>query len=317
MELAPALYEAGGGTYQRTDSPNLSQEAIEAIRALAEEKNWPLPDVPRTWKAKEGAQEAHEAIRAVHAEQENAGENEEERSLYALIRLRALASQLADAVYAVRVLRLSADLDGQEAIFEARGRTLMTEGWKVLLHADQADETETEAENPVPSMKPGGKVLALSGTVLTKKTKPAPRFTEAALIWELEKRGIGRPSTYAAILDTIAKRGYAATEKRFLVPTPLGEKLIEALAGKFSFSDYSFTRDMEQALDDIASGKGEYKAVVSHAHDQLQKELAAFLKATGKVCPKCGRAMVRRAKPGKGGYDFWGCSGYPDCKEKL
>jgi len=318
MELAQALYEAGAITYHRTDSPNLSQEAIEAIRALAEEQGWPLPDAPRTWKAKAGAQEAHEAIRPTHFENVGAGESEDEKALYALIRLRALASQLADAVYAVRVLRLSADLDGKEAVFEARGRTLTATGWKVLLQDDHTDEEgEAEPENPVPAMKPGSKVLALSGKLLTKKTKPTPRYTEAALVRELEKCGIGRPSTYAAILDTIQSRGYVALEKRFLVSTPLGEKLIDALAGRFSFADFNFTSGMEQALDDIASGKGEYRAVVSQAYGKLYGELAAFLKATGKACPKCGKAMVHRVKPGKGGYDFWGCSGWPECKEKL
>ncbi|MDR3176845.1 MAG: topoisomerase DNA-binding C4 zinc finger domain-containing protein, partial [Desulfovibrio sp.] len=342
MELAQRLYEAGAITYHRTDSPNLSQEAIEAIRVLAEEKGWPLPDAPRTWKAKAGAQEAHEAIRPVHAERESAGDSDDERALYALIRLRALASQLADAVYAVHVLRLGADLDGKEvdyisdrgatppvspqaragqspsAVFEARGRTLTAPGWKVLLQVDATDgEGGAEPENPVPAMKAGGKVLALAGNVLTKNTKPAPRYTDAALVRELEKRGIGRPSTYASILDTIQTRGYVALEKRFLVPTPLGETVIDALAGRFSFAEYSFTCDMEQALDDIASGKAEYRAVVGLAYEKLHGELAAFLKATGKTCPKCGKHMVHRVKPGKGGYDFWGCSGWPDCKEKL
>jgi DNA topoisomerase-1 len=318
MELAQKLYEGGHITYMRTDSPNLSQEAIAAIRSLAEEKGWPLPDAPRTWKAKAGAQEAHEAIRPTHVEVESAGENEDEKALYALIRLRSIASQLADAVFAVRVLRLSADLDGKEAVFEARGRTLTSPGWKVLLQEDAAaEDADPEPENPVPSMKPGSKVLALSGKLQTKKTKPAPRFTDAALVRELEKLGIGRPSTYAAILDTIQTRGYVALEKRFLVPTPLGEKVIDALAERFSFADFSFTSGMEQALDDIASGKAQYRAVVAQAYEKLHGELAAFLKATGKVCPKCGKAMVHRVKPGKGGYDFWGCSGYPDCKEKL
>jgi DNA topoisomerase-1 len=302
----------------RTDSPNLSHEAIEAIRALAEEKGWPLPDAPRTWKAKAGAQEAHEAIRPTHVEQENAGENTDEKALYALIRLRALASQLADAAYSSRVLRLGADLDEKEAVFEARGRVLLASGWKVLLQEDAVDdEGEAEPENPVPAMKPGGKVLALAGNLLTKKTKPAPRYTDAALVRELEKRGIGRPSTYASILDTIQSRGYAALDKRQLVPTPLGEKVIDALAGRFSFADYGFTSGMEQALDDIASGKAAYRAVVAEAYEKLHGELAAFLKATGKTCPQCGKAMVHRVKPGKGGYDCWGCSGYPDCKEKL
>jgi DNA topoisomerase-1 len=318
MELAQRLYEAGAITYHRTDSPNLSQEAIEAIRALAEEKGWPLPDAPRTWKAKAGAQEAHEAIRPVHAERESAGDSDDEKALYALIRLRALASQLADAVFAVRVLRLGADLDGKQAVFEARGRTLTAPGWKVLLQEDATDgESETEPENPVPAMKAGGKILALAGNLLTKKTKPAPRYTDAALVRELEKRGIGRPSTYASILDTIQARGYVALEKRFLVPTPLGETVIDALAGRFSFAEYGFTSDMEQALDDIASGKAEYRAVVGLAYEKLHGELAAFLKATGKTCPKCGKPMVHRVKPGKGGYDFWGCSGWPECKEKL
>ena len=85
----------------------------------------------------------------------------------------------------------------------------------------------------------------------------------------------------------------------------------------FSNTLFDFTSGMEQALDDIASGKAEYRTVVSQAHEKLQGELAAFLKATGKTCSKCGKAMVRRVKPGKGGYDFWGCSGYPECKEKL
>jgi DNA topoisomerase-1 len=320
MELAQKLYEAGAITYHRTDSPNFSQEAIEAIRALAEEKGWPLPDAPRVWTARAGAQEAHEAIRPTHAEHEDAGGSEDEKSLYRLIRLRALASQLADAAYASRLLRLGADLEGREAVFEARGRTMLTPGWKVLLQEDQTDEdNEAEPENPVPAMKPGSKATALAGNLLTRKTKPAPRFTEAALVRELEKRGIGRPSTYAAILDTIAKRGYVATEKRFLVPTPLGEKVVSALAGRFSFADYGFTSGMEHALDDIASGKGDFKAVVGQAYNQLQDELAAFVRATGKICPACGKAMIRRVGKGKNGkpYDFWGCSGYPDCQEKL
>ena len=317
MELAQKLYEGGHITYMRTDSPNLAKEAIEAIRSLAEEKGWPLPDAPRTWKAKAGAQEAHEAIRPTHFEHASAGESDDEKALYALIRLRAIASQLADAVYAVRSLRLGAALDGKEAVFDSRGRTLVSPGWKVLLQEDQADEEEAEPENPVPFMNAGRNVLVLAGKVVTKKTKPAPRYTDAALVRELEKRGIGRPSTYAAILDTLQTRGYVITEKRFLVPTPLGEKVIDALAGRFSFADYDFTAGMEQALDDIAAGKAEYRSVVNLAYEKLHGELAVFIKATGKACPKCGKAMVHRVKPGKGGYDFWGCSGWPECKEKL
>ncbi|CAK7032420.1 MAG: DNA topoisomerase 1 [Desulfovibrio sp.] len=324
MQLAQKLYESGHITYMRTDSPNLSEDAVEALRAFCESKGWPLVEKPRTWKSKEVAQQAHEAIRPTHIEEEEAGETTDEKALYSLIRLRSLASQLEDAVYAVRTLQLTADLDGKQALFEARGRTLLSQGWKVLTTEDAATEDDTdsaESENPVPAMKPGTRPTALSGIVLTKKTKPAARFTEASLIRELEKRGIGRPSTYAAILDTIMSRGYVKTEKRFLVPTPVGVMVVDSLQGNFSFVDYEFTRTMEQALDDIAAGKANYRSVIGEAHARLEQELQTFAKATGKGCPKCGKPMVRRVKKtgkdGKGGYDFWGCTGWPECKETI
>lgn len=324
MQLAQKLYEGGHITYMRTDSPNLSQDAVDAIRAFCEGQGWPLVEKPRTWKSKEGAQEAHEAIRPTHIEAEDAGETADEKALYRLIRLRSLASQLEDAVYAVRVLQLATALDGKQALFEARGKTLLSQGWKILMEDDTATEDAeeaTEPENPVPAMKPGTKATALTGTVLTKKTKPAARFTEASLVRELEKRGIGRPSTYAAILDTIMARSYVKTEKRFLVPTPLGVMVVDGLCGNFSFVDYEFTRTMEQALDDIAAGKADYRTVISEAHARLEQELQAFTKATGRTCPKCGKPMVHRVKKpgkdGKGGYDFWGCTGWPECKETL
>ena len=319
MELAQKLYEAGAVTYHRTDSPNLSQEAVASFRAYCEAQGWPLVETPRVWKSKEGAQEAHEALRPTHIDVEEAGETEEEKALYRLIRLRSLACQLDDAVYAARLLRLGAELDGRQAVFEAKGKTLVSSGWKTLLQEDQTEETETVPENPVPAVKAGSAVTALDGAVLTHKTKPLPRFTEAGLVRELEKRGIGRPSTYAAILDTITRRGYVKTDKRFLVPTPLGEKLADIVSRHFSFADFSFTRDMEQELDAIAEGKADYKTVVGKAHGNLQGELSAFHKATGKICPACGKPMFRRKGKGKNGkaYDFWGCSGWPECGETL
>ena len=324
MQLAQRLYEQGAITYMRTDNPNLSQEAIHAIRAYCETKGWPLVETPRTWKSKEGAQEAHEAVRPTHIEIEEAGETTDEKALYRLIWLRSLACQSEDAVYAVRTLQLGADMEGSQALFEAKGRTLLSQGWKVLAASqnggeDDVEEGGKEPSNPVPAMKPGTKATALSGVLTTKKTNPASRFTEASLIRELEKRGIGRPSTYAAILDTIMNRGYVKIEKRFLDPTPLGILVVDSLQGNFSFVEYEFTKNMEQALDDIAEGKADYRTVISEAHTRLEQELQAFAKATGKVCPKCGKAMVHRvkktSKDGKGGYDFWGCTGWPECKE--
>ncbi len=317
MELAQGLYEGGHITYMRTDSPNLSAEALAAIRSWAAQHDYPVPALPRTWKSKDGAQEAHEAIRPTHFEVEDAGESEEEKALYRLIRLRAIASQLEEAVYAVRTLRLEGEATGRKAIFEAKGRSLVQPGWKALVAKDQTDEGEEEPDNQVPRLESGHQLAVQEGKVLHKKTKPPARYTEASLIRELEKQGIGRPSTYAAILENITTtHSYLQLEKRHLVPTEKGEKAVDAMTGSFSFCDYSFTRGMEELLDAVAEGKERYQPLVAGAYQQLTAEIEAYIAATSPKCPECGlplRHMVKAAAKGEKGYNFWSCSGYPDC----
>ncbi len=309
MELAQALYEAGHITYMRTDSPNLSESAIAEIRAYADAQGLPLPEKNRTWKSKDGAQEAHEAIRPTHIEIEEAGNTADEKALYALIRLRALASQLADAVFAVRVARLGADVEGRRAVFEARGRTLLEKGWKAVMASDDSEEKEEEPGNAVPELKPSAQVVALQGMVSTKKTKPKPRFKEATLIRELEKRGIGRPATYASILENITSgRDYLREEKGFLTPTPRGEKLVDALQPCFSFLDLDFTRSMEDALDDVASGKLTYAACLGTMYDALSRELTLFQEKHVVPCPECGdREQFAHLYSKEKGYNYWRC----------
>lgn len=195
----------------------------------------------------------------------------------------------------MRLLRLSADVDGKQATFEAKGRTLQEQGWKVLLAADEAtkDDAEDEPDNPVPALQSGAQVTALSGRVLTKKTKPPTRYTLASLVRELENRGIGRPSTFAAILDTIQTREYIKEEKRYLVPTPLGVQVVDALVNAFSFVGYAFTKEMEQALDDIASGKTKYQQVVATAFNRLMDEVTRFDSAHAVLCPECQSPKLR------------------------
>ena len=326
MELAQKLYEGGHITYMRTDSPNLSQEAVEAIRAYCEGKGYPLAPSPRTWKSKASAQEAHEAIRPTHCEVEEAGQNADEQSLYWLIRTRALASQLADAVYDVCKAALVAHVDGKEAVFEARGRTMREQGWKCLMAADDATSDEgvdnPEADNTVPPLERGARLSPEKGRVLTKQTKPPCRFTEASLVRELENRGIGRPATFAAIVDTIMRREYVRTEKRNLVPTPLGEQVMDLLVGNFSFVDFDFTRTMEDKLDAIATGGASSKVALAEAYTRLSSELSAFTTAhpqkprntpepTDFACPVCGKPLVRlhgAKRDGSGEYDFFACS---------
>ncbi|MGL4208197.1 MAG: type I DNA topoisomerase [Candidatus Adiutrix sp.] len=322
MELAQKLYEGGHITYMRTDSPNLSPDAIMAIRNLATQNKWPLPPTPRTWKSKDGAQEAHEAIRPTHFEYENKGDTDLQIALYNLIRVRALASQLDDAVYATTKAVLETELDNNQVIFEAKGRRLISSGWKMILDGDAADpqKHDDELDNQVPKLEPLEQIKALSGEVKTKKTKPPARYTQATLIRDLEKRGIGRPSTYAAIMDNISKREYIVeNKKRQLESTPSGEKLISCLVGNFGFVDYDFTKQMETELDDIALGKNKYLAVVRAANEGLEKELLAFVKSKGFACPDCGKLVIhfkgiskKTDKP----YDFWLCSNN-DCKASF
>lgn len=318
MAIAQKLYENGHITYMRTDSPNLSQDAISQIRKWAESNGFSVPSRPRLWKSKDGAQEAHEAIRPTHVETDVAGDNDDEKKLYRMIRLRAIASQLEDAVFAVRSLTLEGDADGKAARFEARGRTLINPGWKALVETDQTDEDgEKEPDNPVPKMD-SGNIDPEKTVLVTKKTKPPSRFTEAALIKELERLGIGRPSTYAAILDNITGRGYLKIEKRFLVPDQTGERVVDAMTGRFEFLNYDFTKKLEDELDEIADGNNNYENVISAAYKKLEDELDAFMRATSHKCPECNigylRHMIRKDSDGKPGFNFWGCSDYPECK---
>ena len=319
MEVAQALYQGGHITYMRTDSPNLSEEAIASIRSLASQNDWPVPPKPRTWKSKDGAQEAHEAIRPTHFEIEDAGDDERQKALYKLIRLRALASQLEDAVYATTKAVLESEVDGKKVVFEAKGRRLTSPGWRLILGDDQTEDPDKEAEpdNEIPKLREGSEVVAMAGEVKTKKTNPPARYTQASLVRDLEKRGIGRPSTYAAIMDGISSREYISeNKKRQLESTPLGEKLISCLVGNFGFVNYEFTKNMEEQLDEIAGGKNEYLTVMREADAVLKEELGAYLKAAGIGCPDCGGLVEHwegLSKKTNQPYNFWACSN-KECK---
>lgn len=323
MATAQKLYEQGHITYMRTDNPNLSDDALIGIYQLCKAKNLKMASKPRTWKAKGDAQEAHEAIRPSHFETENAGTTPEEKALYRLIWERAVASQLESACFAVRSARFRAinTIDGKTLEFIAEGRTLTKLGWTSLFTDDTEDDEskEAKAKNPIPFLQNDQHLYIESGKVLNKKTRAPSRFTQASLIAELERLGIGRPSTYAAIMDNIDRRGYVATDKakKYLLPTETGALVIDALVkGGFSFIEYDFTREMESELDKIANGFTTYKNVVSNIHERLMKELNQLnIDSKPKYpCSKCDKAMSRRK--GKTGF-FWGCSGYPDCRSIL
>lgn len=323
MAAAQKLYEQGHITYMRTDNPNLSDDALIGIYQVCKEKGLKMASKARTWKAKEDAQEAHEAIRPSHFEIEDAGSTADEKALYKLIWERAVACQLESAQYAVRSARLRAFATFRDTPLEfvAEGKTLTNPGWTALFADDSQsdDDKEPLAKNPVPQLQEGAQLTAIDGGVLSKKTRAPSRFTEASLINELERRGIGRPSTYAAIIDNISSRGYIGHDSagKYLVPTETGKLIVDALVkGRFSFIEYEFTRDMESLLDRIAQGKATYKEIVSEVYQRLERELAglsSFIKPKH-PCPECGKALSRRK--GAKGF-FWGCAGYPDCNVIL
>lgn len=317
MEVAQRLYEQGVISYLRTDSPNLSEDAIQDLAAYATSAGLPLSSERRTWKAKQGAQEGHEAIRPTHVGTESAGETDDERALYKLIRDRAIASQLANARFAVRTALLSAESQGERVSFTARGRTMIDPGWTVLYGDDSQNEDEAvEATNPVPVLLPGVPCTATSGRVVTKTTKAPARYKLATLAVELERLGIGRPATYATILENILTRVYITEDsKDFLHATAKAEAIRDALVGSFAFAGLEYTRDMEQQLDLIACGKAEYLTTVSGAWTQLTDELQRLGAVTVSNrdainCPVCKTGELRRRK-GSNGY-FWGCTGYQE-----
>ena len=316
MDAAQNLFAQGHITYHRTDNPNLSPEAMPEIALIAKTMGVPMVIKQRIFKAPEGAQAGHPAITPTHWDVEEAGDTDEQRMLYRLIRLRAIACQLMAARYAVRSVTLKS-LDESDFVFMAKGRTLIDSGWLKLVDKDQADDEieageGNEAANPIPDLVAGQVLNVANGVLLEKKTKPPSRYTKASLIRKLESEGIGRPATYAAIMDNIEKRGYVENKGKLLAPTQKGEYVIDALLTRFSFVDLSYTRTVEKELDLIANGEGSYKSTITHVYENLKSEISKLqVVAVAKYpCPECGKPL-RRIQWQK--EFFWGCSGHPVC----
>lgn len=319
MELAQKLYDDGHITYLRTDNPNLSEEASQQIWDYLRGNGMAdyVPAARNVWKAKAGAQEAHEGIRPTNImvrKLENA--DEAANRLYDLIWLRSVACQMKAEAFEVTTITLESPLMLDNLEFVASGRVQRFDGWRKLAAGDAASEDEESGSQSMPSLSEGDEIVAVDGKVSDKKTKPPTRYSEASLVKELESQGIGRPSTYASIMSTITSRGYVADEKDRLVPTELGFKVVDALTGKFAFADLAYTRTVEANFDLIAEGKSDYVEVVTSADNQITAELGKLVTNTGEShpCPACGKPLRRKKGPSG---TFWGCTGYPDCKKTL
>ena len=319
MTLAQRLYEAGHITYMRTDSTNLSKEAVDSCREHIESNfgsNY-LPSSPIGYGSKEGAQEAHEAIRPsnVNIKSESLGDMERDaQRLYELIWRQFVACQMVPAEYYATTVKV------QAGDFElvAKGRVLKFDGWTRVQSQIKKKGSE---ELTLPDVKEG---QALALKALDPKqhfTKPTARFNEASLVKELEKRGIGRPSTYASIISTIQDRGYVRLDNKRFYAEKMGEIVNDRLMENFDdLISYDFTANMEQQLDEIANGNAQWKSVLNEFYDDFYDKLLLAEKPaeeggmrqnqavpTEVPCHLCSRPMnVRTASTGV----FLGCSGY-------
>ncbi|WP_313513007.1 type I DNA topoisomerase [Pseudomonas sp.] len=320
MMMAQRLYEAGYITYMRTDSTNLSNDAIEMVRGFIDGEFGAkyLPAKPNFYSSKEGAQEAHEAIRPsdvnMRPTQLSGMERDAER-LYELIWRQFVACQMPPAEY------LSTTVSVKAGDFElrAKGRILKFDGYTRV----QPQQSKPGEDAVLPDMKEGEALKLVKLDPSQHFTKPPARFSEASLVKELEKRGIGRPSTYAAIISTIQDRGYVTVHNRRFYSEKMGDIVTDRLSESFSnLMDYGFTAGMEENLDDVAQGERDWKNVLDEFYGDFKHKLEAAetggkseaggMRAnqptpTDIPCQLCGRPMmIRTASTGV----FLGCSGY-------
>jgi len=334
MNIAQRLYEGielgqEGSvaliTYMRTDSVRTAASAIEAVREYILEKHGSkfLPEKARHFQNSARAQDAHEAIRPTSLSYSPASikkhlSNDEFR-LYQLIWDRFVASQMSAAVYEQTTI----DVQAAECLLRASGSLLKFGGFTVVYTEGRDDNgEEDEFSKPLPDVSPKEPLELLDVQGEQKFTQPPPRFSEAALVRELEENGIGRPSTYANILSTIQEREYVKIEQGRFCPTELGEVVNKLLIESFSrIMDVKFTAAMEETLDKIAAGTAQRLATLRDFYGDFQNELQlaaqkmAALKGEGEatdiICDKCGSQMV--IKFGKNGR-FLACVNYPECK---
>ncbi len=323
MMFAQHLYEKGFITYMRTDSLNISKDALAQAADFAEKsfgKEYLLA-TPRVFKTKsKGAQEAHEAIRPTDVwktsdELKKSLEEPKEWKLYDLIWRRFLASQFPEARVESTKIDIDVSAKDHNYIFRASGARLTFEGFLKIYPMKFS-------ENILPKLLADEKIEIAQINPLQHFTEPPPRYNEASLIKTLEKFGIGRPSTYAPIISTIQDRGYVEkNEDRRLRPTETGKIVNTILVENFpQIVDIDFTAKMEEELDEVAEGKIKWEPVIKEFYDPFAKNLEEKYESvvtqkveekTDEVCPKCGKPMViKRGRFGK----FIACSGFPECK---
>ncbi len=316
-------------TYMRTDSPRISPDMTNAARTHIGETYGPqyVPERPNVYRSAKSAQEAHEAIRPTSLEYAPDRVapylSREELNLYTLIWNRFMASQMAPALFE----QTSVDIAANQCTFRATGQVLRFDGFlRVYMEGkdDKTAEDEDDDEKQLPALTEGEVLKLLQITPNQHFTQPPPRFTQATLIKELEEKGIGRPSTYASIMDTILGKEYVQEdEQRRLRPTPLGMLVNDLLVESFpDILNVEFTAGMEGVLDQIEDGQEDWRKAIERFYKPFSSDLERAEKemrdvkgvgeATGITCDVCndGEMMIKWGRNG----EFLACSQYPECK---
>ncbi len=331
MSVAQQLYEGinikkegtvGLITYIRTDSTKISNTAREEAKNFILEKYGEdyYPEKPRFYKSKKGAQEAHEAIRPTSAFRSPDKVKEyltkDQYRLYKLIWERFVASQMSHAVFNM----VTVDIKAFKYIFRATGSTVKFPGFLVVY--DNLSKDERDEDRVLPELEEGQELSLISLKPQQHFTQPPPRYTEASLVKTLEEEGVGRPSTYAPTIDTIQNRGYVLKEKKNLVPTELGQIVVDLMKEFFhDIIDLEFTASLEDKLDLVEEGDVPWIEVVDNFYIPFQKtiqyaekemeEIEIQDEVSDVVCEKCGKNMVyKHGRYGK----FLACPGFPDCR---
>ena len=335
MMIAQRLYEGvelgdegavGLITYMRTDSTRVSNDALAEVREYISGQYGPqfLPESPNTYKSKKGTQDAHEAIRptavARHPDEMKRYLKEDELKLYKLIWQRFVASQMTPAVFDQTSVDIEARNDGESFTFRVTGSVLKFEGFlKVYEESKEGKDEEDEAlKHKLPPLEPGQKLTLKALTPEQHFTEPPPRYNEASLVKELEERGIGRPSTYAAILTTIQERQYVQKLGGKFSPTEIGFVVTDLLVKNFpDIFDVAYTARLEEELDEIEDGKEKWTDALADFYKKFEKDLRyaekhmenvkRMEKPTEEKCERCGSPLV--IKWGKHG-SFYACSAY-------
>jgi DNA topoisomerase-1 len=331
MNIAQGLYEGidlgkegpeGLITYMRTDSVRIVPEMISEVRDYIKKQYGPeyLDDEPRIYSTKKSAQDAHEAIRptnlAHNPEAIKDFLSREQFMLYKLIWMRFIASQMKPAIYDT----VTADIDaGDNIVVRATGSVIKFNGFLAVYEEKTDEDADQDESRMLPTLEAGKPLMLLELTSDQAFTRPPPRYTEASLVKELERLGIGRPSTYASIMNKIQSRDYTVKENGRLKPTELGRVIAELLEANFQkIMDIGFTAGMEDDLEKVASNEKDWKQLLRDFWKDFKPTLDSAEQSgfvpkvmTDLDCPTCGSKLQKIWYKSK--Y-FYGCSRYPDCK---